>query len=302
VHIFSVLFILLSAILCPQIGLAHSIALTFDDGPQMDDTLRLTATQRNAAILQQLHEARIKSILFLTIKDGSSARLALAHAWGEQGHGIGNHTVTHPYFPSRKVSLQDYEKELLDCDVVIRDMPGYQKLFRFTYLKEGDTAEKRDGFRRFLQAQNYRAAPVSIDTSDWYYDQRLHELLTKNPGIDLSAFKRAYLDHLWQRAQYYDALSRKHLARSVKHVMLLHHNLINALFLRDVIAMFKRKGWHIIDANTAFSDPVYALQPNTLPAGESILWALAKQAGEVGLRFPAEDGEYEKSILDQLVR
>jgi hypothetical protein len=42
------------------------------------------------------------------------------------------------------------------------------------------------------------------------------------------------------------------------------------------------------------------MKPNTLPAGESILWALAKERGVNGLRYPAEDGPYEQAILDRV--
>jgi hypothetical protein len=42
------------------------------------------------------------------------------------------------------------------------------------------------------------------------------------------------------------------------------------------------------------------MRPDILPAGESILWALAKQKGVPGLRYPAEDDVYEKPILDRL--
>lgn len=73
---------------------------------------------------------------------------------------------------------------------------------------------------------------------------------------------------------------------------------MNARFLPDVIEMFRSKGWTGIDAEQAFSDPLYRAQPNTVPAGESIVWALAKEAGVHGLRYPGEDDVYEKPILD----
>ena len=57
-------------------------------------------------------------------------------------------------------------------------------------------------------------------------------------------------------------------------------------FLGDVIHMFRDKGWALIDAEVAFRDPVYAMRPNTLPAGESVFWALAKEKGVGGLRSP----------------
>jgi peptidoglycan-N-acetylglucosamine deacetylase len=90
------------------------------------------------------------------------------------------------------------------------------------------------------------------------------------------------------------------LGRSVLHVMLMHHNLINALFLADAIRMFQEHGWHVINAATAFEDPVYSAEPDIVPAGESILWALAKQHGVAGLRWPGEYDTYEKPILDRI--
>jgi len=124
--------------------------------------------------------------------------------------------------------------------------------------------------------------------------------IRENPHADTGPYRDAYLRHLYSRAEYYDGLSHEVLGRSVAHVLLLHHNLINALFLRDVIHMFQDKGWTLIDAETAFKDPVYSLHPDILPAGESVLWALAKQHGVSGLRYPAEDDVYEKPILDRL--
>jgi hypothetical protein len=48
--------------------------------------------------------------------------------------------------------------------------------------------------------------------------------------------------------------------------------------------MFRDKGWTVVDAETAFQDPLYAMRPEIPPAGESILWALDKQKGVAGLR------------------
>jgi peptidoglycan-N-acetylglucosamine deacetylase len=43
-------------------------------------------------------------------------------------------------------------------------------MLRFPYLKEGETKEKRDGMRTWMVKNGYTSAPVSIDTSDWYFN------------------------------------------------------------------------------------------------------------------------------------
>jgi peptidoglycan/xylan/chitin deacetylase (PgdA/CDA1 family) len=281
---------------CP--AAARSIAFTFDDGPDMGEATVLDAAQRNEAILRQLSSAHLKSILFVTRTDADPARNALIREWEEQGHQIGNHTATH--LSLDEVAVARFEEDFLRCDLAIRDLPGFTPRFRFPYLKEGDTREKRDDFRAFLDAHGYQIGEVSVDASDWYYNQRLIARLKRRPHADLAPYRTAYLAHLLDRARYYDGLSNAVLGRSVLHVLLLHHNLVNALFLGDVIRMFEERGFTPIDAQVAFADPVYALRPDIVPAGESILWALAKQRGFAGLRSPGEDDVYEKPILDRL--
>ena len=111
-----------------------------------------------------------------------------------------------------------------------------------------------------------------------------------------------YLQHVWDRAQYYDSLSQKVLGRSVKHTLLIHHTQLNALFLNDLIVMFRSKGWRIISAREAFQDPVFQMEPDIVPAGESIVWSLAKATGRFDslLRYPGEDDVYEKPKMDKL--
>jgi hypothetical protein len=66
--------------------------------------------------------------------------------------------------------------------------------------------------------------------------------------------------------------------------------------------MFKSKGWQPIDAEAAFADPVFSAKPKVVPAGESIVWSLAKEKGTIAksLRYPAEDSGYENARMDKL--
>jgi peptidoglycan/xylan/chitin deacetylase (PgdA/CDA1 family) len=139
---------------------AQSVAFTFDDGPNLEATPRLSAQQRNAAMLAALDKHGVKAALFVTAGNGANQPegLALARAWGEAGHAIGNHTMTHPDLHSARLTLAQYQQEILDCDRIISTLPGYRKWFRYTFLREGNTPEKRDGMRAFLKQQGYRNA------------------------------------------------------------------------------------------------------------------------------------------------
>lgn len=126
--------------------------------------------------------------------------------------------------------------------------------------------------------------------------------LRQNPKADIKPFKDYYLAHIWDRTQYYDNLAKEVLGRKIKHTLLIHHNLLNALFLDDLIKMYQAKGWKVVHPDKVTSDPVFSQEPNTVPAGESVVWALAKKSGnfESKLRYPAEDEVYEKPNMDRL--
>ncbi len=281
---------------------AQAIAFTFDDGPRLQQTPLMSPAQRNQALLAALEKHAVKAALFVTVANGADRPegLALARAWGDAGHAVGNHTVTHLDLNSAGISLVQYQKELLDCDAVIRALPGYRKWFRFTFLREGNTPEKRDGMRAFLAELGYRNAYVSLDTSDWRLDAKLREVLEKNAVADVTPIKRAYLAHVWQRAEAYRELSRKLQGRDIPQVILLHHNLINALWLDDVIAMFKARGWAITTPELAFADPVYQLQPERAAAGQSLLLSMARSLGlgkVEGWERLVDDGDAEIAAL-----
>ena len=283
----------------PISGHAQSLALSFDDG--LDPQVQPQAASWNATILAALSKAHIKSILFAAGKRVDSPEgLSLVKEWGNAGHAVGNHTYSHLNFGSEQTMLEAFCTDVEKNESLLKSIPGWTLRFRFPYLKEGETAAKRDEFRHWLFVHHYKTGAVSIDASDWYYNNRYLAWKDAHPREELSRFRTAYLDHLWSRATYYDALSEELLHRSIKHVLLLHTNAINAAFLSDVIALFKSKGWTFISPEEAYQDAVYAMNPTVLPAGESILWSLAKQNGFKDLRYPAEDDIYEKPLLDKL--
>ena len=278
---------------------AQSLALSFDDGFNPQDAPQVAAW--NASLLKGLADGHVHSILYAAGRNVDSPQgLALVSDWGLAGHAVSNHTYSHRSLGARDTSLPQFIADVERNEALLAALPGWTPRLRFPYLKEGDTASKRDGMRAWLSAHAYGSGAVSIDASDWYYDERYGHWREQNPGADPRAIRDAYLAHLWDRAQYYDGLSQRLLGRSAKHVLLLHTRRINAEFLPDIIAMFRARGWTIISPAEAYADPLYAQQPATLPAGESILWALARQAGFTGLRYPAEDDLYEKPILDAL--
>lgn len=250
-------------------------------------------------ILDAVEGAR--AVLFVIGKnvEGPEGR-AILDDWSRAGHFIGNHTYDHG--PLYRVGPEAFIESIAKAEPLLRDYPTFRRWFRFPQLKEGKTREARDAVRDYLSRTGYRNGHVTIDASDWYFDQRLRAKLSENAAFDVTRFREPYVAHILERARYYDQLSIDAVGRSVRHTLLAHYNLLNALFLPDVLAALRDEGFDLVSADAAFEDPVYRETIDTLPAGESLIWSIAHASGafEDRLRYPGEDGEYEKERLDAL--
>jgi peptidoglycan/xylan/chitin deacetylase (PgdA/CDA1 family) len=278
---------------------AQRVALTFDDGLDPDREPR--TARWYGQMLAALEAAHIQAMIFPSLNNiGGENGVRQVARWSEAGHAVGNHTAHHRNLNSSRITLEYFTADIEEAQAVLAKLPAFRPMLRFPFLKEGDTAAKRDGIRAWMQAHGYRPAEVSIDASDWYYNQVYLKLVDANDSATLEKLRAAYVEHLLDRATYYDGLAKKVTGRSPAHVLLLHTSAINAAWLPDVIDAFRKRGWTFVPATEAFEDPIYRKEPDVLPAGESIVWSLAKQAGEAGLRYPAEDSVYEAPRLGRL--
>jgi peptidoglycan/xylan/chitin deacetylase (PgdA/CDA1 family) len=275
-------------------------AITIDDFNITDGAL-LDGAARHRAILDALDGAGIKAAGLVAGKYvDSPAGPGHLGAWAEAGHLIGNHTYAHSYYGGANPG--DLGADIDRCAPLIAAYATARPLFRFPFLAEGRTAETRDRMRAVLADRGLSNAHVTIDASDWYVAQRLNERLEREPGADIAPYGDFLVGHLLNRAAFYDGLARDVLGRSPPHTLLIHHNLTTALFLPKVLAGFKAAGWQAIDAETAFADPLYRSKPDIAPAANSLIWQLARADGRFDdrLRFPGEDGPYEKPAMDGL--
>lgn len=276
---------------------AKELALSFDDGLNPQNNPQ--ATIINQQILQQLKEHKIQSVVFPSlIKIGDFQGKQLIAQWGEQDHVIGNHSALHQNLNKDNISAQTYIQSIADADAVFRTLPNYQRIYRYPFLKEGNTAAKRDAVYQWLSSHDYQIGAVSIDASDWFYNRKYLDYAKQADTEKLERLKHAYIAHLLNRADYYDQLAIQVIKRSPQHVLLLHVNQINAAYLKEIIQVFQQAGWTFSSAQQAFQDPLYRERSANIPAGESILWSIAKTQGQQ-LRYPAEDAPYELDNLKQ---
>jgi peptidoglycan-N-acetylglucosamine deacetylase len=283
-------------------GPRPQVAITMDD-PRLKLESNLRWTDANARILKALDSRNVRAALFvcgMRVDESDGGRLL--SAWDQAGHQICNHSYSHQNYCDTRIGYSDFAVDFLKNEKIIAPYRNKTRLFRYPFLKEGDTADKRDRFRALLKESGYRVGHVTIDASDWYVDQRMEDRLIKEPKFKIEPYRDYLVAHLLERASFYRQLAIDVLGRDIRHTLLIHYNTLNALVLPDVMAAFETAGWQWIDASLAFQDEAFRLQPKTLPAGESLVWALASETGRFKdrLRYPGEDDVYEEPKMKAL--
>jgi peptidoglycan/xylan/chitin deacetylase (PgdA/CDA1 family) len=278
------------------------IAITMDD-PSVAIAPWMAWQEANRRLLECFDRRRVKIALFVCgMRVDQPEGQKLLSEWDKQGHLICSHSYSHWNFNALRTTYDLFAADFLRNEPIISPYSHRTALFRFPGLKEGDTAEKRDAFRALLKEHGYRNGQVTIDASDWYMDDRMESRVKNDPSAAKEPYRDYLISHLLDRAVFYRQLALDSLGREIPHTILVHYRPIQALFLGDVMDAFEKAGWEWISAEKAFEDPVFQHEPQTMPAGESLVWALAAESGKFRdrLRYPGEDDVYEKPKMDAL--
>ena len=237
---------------------AKEIAITFDDSPRHATGL-LSGPERAKKLIEVLKYYKVPKVTFFANSGKLDAEgIARMQAYNNAGHIIANHTHSHPDF--NKLTLSEYSEDVLKADKQLRQFSQFKKYFRFPYLREGDTVEKRDGMRELLSQNGYTNAYITLNNYDWYIENIFQQALNEGKAIDFGLMKDFYVSVLMESIEYYDDMAIKALGRTPKHVLLLHEMDISALFIGELVAELRRKGWKIITLEDALSDDIATYQ------------------------------------------
>lgn len=278
------------------------IALSFDDAPRHAGGF-LDPDMRAKMLVQALRKARVKqAVFFVTVgnlgKPDTGDGAANIARYVNAGHVIANHSDAH-----KRLSGMPVEAYLADIDRAetwLKGRPGYRPWFRFPFLDEGGKDKvKRDAVRAGMKARGLSNGYVTAEASDWNIENLAAAAKKGGKKIDMAALRDLYVESHVEAAEYYDALAVKALGRSPAHVMLLHETDIAAMFVDDLVAALRAKGWEIVTADSAYADPIRLLHPDTPAAQGTLTEALA---WEKGLPAPRWYERNDLKIADPLFR
>jgi peptidoglycan/xylan/chitin deacetylase (PgdA/CDA1 family) len=233
------------------------MAITFDDLPFAYARNLTIGEQREAVarVLATLDKHRVTATVFVIGRSVTDANRSLVDDVVRAGHVVGNHSFSHQDLGV--VSVEDYVMDIQKGEDAIRPWLKGIQYFRYPFLRQGNTVEKRDAVLSWMASRGIAVAPVTIDNNDYEYNQQLVDAKAAGRAIDV---RDAYLDHMMAAASSYDAKARAKTGRAVKQVLLLHMNYLNALYLDDLLQRFRDDGWSFITFEEALNDEVYKLK------------------------------------------
>jgi peptidoglycan/xylan/chitin deacetylase (PgdA/CDA1 family) len=281
-------FIITAAFASANAQNKRQIAITIDDLPVVSTRTDLRNRQLiTRKLLAQIKRQRVPAIGFVNenkLYSGEKVdeqQVDLLRSWLDAGLDLGNHTYSHRSLNT--ISLEEYKADFLHGETITKQLLAERgrkiRYFRHPYLQTGRTLEVKTAFNDFLKSHGYTIAPVSIDNGDYIFSRAYDNAFDKHDKALMRRVGDAYVPYMESKLEYWERQSTKLFGREINQVLLIHANFINSDHLADLIKMFRRRGYKIVDLDSALKDEAYSLPDEYIgPAGISWLhrWALKR--------------------------
>lgn len=276
------------------------IAITFDDlpvhGPLPPGETRLEVAHQ---VIAALKAGRIPPTFGFVngqrVEDQPTTVDVLA-AWRKAGFPLGNHTWSHMNLDQH--SLADFEKDIEKNEPLLRlQMKGEDwHWFRFPYLAEGNTIEKKTGIRVYLAQHGYKIAGVTMSFADYDWNEPYARCSEKHDDAKIVWLEHSYLRAAEEDIAYRHAMSEQLFGHDIPYVLLMHIGAFDARMLPRLLAMYKRHGFTFISLADAEKDPFYKydVDPKLVPGPDSLEGWMGQKHLPLP-KHPDYEGELEKA-------
>ena len=256
------------------------IALTFDDVPRSAGAF-MTPDERTTLLIESLDDTGVEQAAFfvnpgsIAQSNGGAERIARYVA---AGHVLANHTYSHPHLS--ELSAEAFLADIDKAAEWLNRQPANRPWMRYPFLDEGGSDKaKVAAVRAGLAARGLQNGVVTIDASDWGYDDMATQAKAAGKKLDMAALRELWVESHVEAAEYYDDLARRALGRSPVHNLLLHEADVTALYVADLVRALKAKGWTIVTADEAFADPIAKMLPEVPSTQGTITEMVAWERG-----------------------
>lgn len=242
----------------------RQIAITIDDAPVMrfyshpSQWHRMVVIDSMAAALARFGAPATIFVVGNQVEDPEGEELL--RYWLSKGVALGNHSLSHTSF--NELTLDEGRHEIARTnDLLAPFARAYDRpvrYFRFPFLAEGTTPERKAAWQGYLGQMGLRNARVTISNQDWKFDADYTEAELAEDWAKRYEIGQAYLRHIREAVAFWEGVGQEVAGRHVKHVLLLHANRINRDYLGQILAELRQQGYTFVGLDEAYADPIYA--------------------------------------------
>ena len=218
--------------------------------------------------------------------------------WVDAGYPLGNHTYSHPNLNAKTAA--EYIMDIDQNEKFLQQyssMPNW-KFFRYPYLSEGNTMEKRQAVRDHLKSKGYQIAQVTMDFKDWAWNDAYGRCSARNDVNQLQWLRESYLKNAKDEFEFEKQVSQKVFHRQIPYILLMHIGAFDAVMLDELLKYYESQGVQFISLTQALKDKVYSTDPKIAVAwGAVYTYQIMKSKGleysdlgiEPGEEYPEQD-------------
>lgn len=251
---------------------AHpSVALTFDDLPAAGGLppgeTRAGIAARLAGVLKANHlKGTYGFVLGSDLQGDPDAQEAL-RVWTGAGMYLGSHTWSHPSLDS--VSAAAYEHDIALDEPALRQYSPRNNWhwFRYPYLEEGNTLEKRDEVLDWLREHGYRVAQVTLTFQDDDWSDPYNRCIARHDPAGVSWLMQSYLDNAAEFIRLGREEEQIAFGHEIPNVLLLHATAFTTLMLPRLLDLLRRQGFRFAPLSKVERNRAYSLDPGAATDG-----------------------------------
>ncbi|MCL9685804.1 polysaccharide deacetylase family protein [Legionella maioricensis] len=250
----NILLILSLLVVTPTVSWAQkkTIAITIDDLPFVGEYRNFHLNM----IMNSMKEQQVPATGFIIAREIRNDNWEALRKFRDAGFGLGNHTFSHANL--NKLKVKEYIHEIKEADTILSPVMTEPKYFRYPYLAMS-SGSKKNKILCYLAKHHYQVAPITVDSKDFVFNQRLLSVPEMDRRAYLNELKPFYLDFIWQQTLKAEEHTQYHRRPDQAQILLIHANLLNAYVLPDLIKLYKQNGYTFVsleDALKTFKDPI----------------------------------------------
>jgi peptidoglycan/xylan/chitin deacetylase (PgdA/CDA1 family) len=246
---------------------AHPVvAITFDDLPAVG-TLPTGESYVDVAkaLVSELKANHLEGTYGFVNGDKLASRAGAPEAlriWLEAGMNIGNHSWSHMRLTTNTVEA--FEQDIAQNESTLTQYGEVRdwRWFRYPYLEEGETVEKRRAVRAYLSEHGYRIAQVTLQFADYEWNDAYCRCQAKKDEAAIAKLKQSYLEAAADDITLGREEEQLVFGREIPDVMLLHETPFTTLMLPDLLDLLRKQGFSFESLAQVESDTAYAEDPD----------------------------------------